>query len=253
MQSIPNNPLLKYTLHLADNVLILGQRLGEWCGHGPVLEQDIAMTNISLDLIGQARMYYQYAAVLEGAGNSEDHFPYHRDGWDFLNVLLVEQPNGDWGQTIVRQFLFDSWHYFFLEALSHSKDEQLASIAEKSIKEVAYHLRYSSEWMIRLGDGTSESHEKMQNGLNTLWRFSEEFFEAAPYEVELFEKQSVHPDQIQQKVQDKRKEIIERATLQIPSTEVQQFGGKTGLHTEHLGYILTELQFVQKSYPGLEW
>jgi len=254
MAVVPDNPLLKYILHLADNTLVLGQRLGEWCGHGPVLEQDIALTNISLDLIGQARLYYQYAAIVDGQGHTEDFFPYHRDGWDFFNVLLVEQPNGDWGQTIIRQFLFDSWHYYFLEALMKSSDSQLASIAEKSLKEVTYHLRYSSEWVIRLGDGTEESNDRMQQGLDMLWRYSEEFFNIAPYEQTLLpDGISVHQEQLRQKVSMKRAEIFTRATLTPPTGELQQTGGKLGHHTEHLGYILTELQYVQKSYPGLEW
>lgn len=251
--TLPENPLLKYVLHLADNNLILGQRLGEWCGHGPVLEQDIAMTNISLDLIGQARMYYQYAARIDGT-KSEDDFAYFRDGWDFRNVLLVEQPNGNWGDTIVRQFLFDSWHFYFLDALQHSTDKELAAIAEKSIKEVTYHLRHSSEWMIRLGDGTPESHEKMQSALDKIWRFSEELLVPADFEETLTNARiAVDLLQIKQSVQSKRKEIIDRATLTIPENVYMQSGGKKGQHTEHLGYILTELQYVQRAYPGLEW
>lgn len=250
---LPENRLLEYVLHLADNNLILGQRLGEWCGHGPVLEQDIALTNISLDLIGQARMYYQYASRIDGI-KSEDEFAYFRDGWDFRNVLLVEQPNGHWGDTIVRQFLFDSWHFYFLDALQQSTDKELAAIAEKSIKEVTYHLRYSSEWMIRLGDGTQESHEKMQSALHIIWRFSEELLVPAKFEEILAETGvAVNLDQISKAVKAKRKDIIDRATLTIPENEYMQFGGKEGQHTEHLGYILTELQYVQRAYPGLEW
>ena len=177
--------LLNYTLRQADSTLILGQRLAEWCGHGPVLEQDIALTNISLDLIGQARSLYQYAAELEGKGRSEDDLAFHRDVREFYNLLLVELPKGNFGDTIARQFFFDAFNYFFYQELQQSKDERLAAIAEKSIKEVSYHLRFSSEWMIRLGDGTDVSHVKMQQAVDDVWMYTGEMFVADELDREM--------------------------------------------------------------------
>lgn len=246
--------LFQYILHLADNTLILGQRLGEWCGHGPVLEQDIAMTNISLDLIGHSRMYFQYAAKIQGNGISEDEIAFLRDERKYRNCLLVEQPNGDWGMTIMRQFLYDSWYYYFLNALQNSEDKQLAAIAQKSIKEVTYHLRYSSEWVIRLGDGTEESHRRMQDALNELWRFSDELLIPEAYEASLIDSGvAVNLSLIRDTVDQKRREIIQEATLTLPKEEHMRRGGKAGIHTEHLGYILTEMQYMQRTYPGLSW
>ena len=175
--------LINYTLHLADNSLVLGHRNSEWCGHGPVLEQDIAITNISLDLIGQARNFYQYAATLIGDHATEDSLAYLRKEEEFKNCLLVEQPKGDWAQTILRQFFFSQYQYLLFQQLQNSRDEQLAAIAEKSLKEITYHLRWSSEWVIRLGDGTDESHTRMRNAINELWRYTGEMFEAASYEL----------------------------------------------------------------------
>ncbi|MEM9823401.1 MAG: 1,2-phenylacetyl-CoA epoxidase subunit PaaC, partial [Bacteroidota bacterium] len=166
--------LFIYTLRLADNALINGQRLSEWCGHGPILEQDMALTNIALDFMGQARSLFQYAAEVEGKGRTEDDLAFLRDVWDFRNVLLLEQPNGDFAHTVCRQFLFDVYNYYFYVELKKSKDQQLAAIAEKSLKEVTYHLRWSSEWMIRLGDGTELSHDKIQKALDKLWAFTGE-------------------------------------------------------------------------------
>lgn len=246
--------LLKYVLYLGDNTLILSQRLGEWCGHGPVLEQDIAMTNIALDLLGQSRMYCQYAANLSDSNKTEDDIAFLRKEQAYNNLLLVEQPNGDWGQTLVRQFLFDSWHYYLLHALVDSKDQNLSDIAQKSIKEVTYHLKYSSEWMIRLGDGTDESHKRMLNALNELWRFSEEPLIMADYEKDLVESGiAVDISTIRESVQKKRQDIIREATLSIPEDEFMQTGGKEGKHTEHMGYILTEMQYMQRVHPGQEW
>jgi ring-1,2-phenylacetyl-CoA epoxidase subunit PaaC len=249
-----NESLLKYVLHLADNVLILGQRLGEWCGHGPVLEQDIALTNISLDLIGQSRMYYQYAAELEGKGRTEDDMAFLRDAWDFYNIQLVEQPNGDWAHTMMRQFLFDSWHIYFLNALSQSKDERLAAIAAKSLKEVQYHLRFSSEWILRMGDGTDESHQRAQAALEQLWAYSGEPLKMADYENELLPSGiSVDLQTIENLVHNKRIEIIQEATLSVDKSTFMQGGGKHGIHTEHLGFILAEMQYMQRAYPGQVW
>ncbi|HVT85092.1 MAG TPA: 1,2-phenylacetyl-CoA epoxidase subunit PaaC [Chitinophagaceae bacterium] len=253
--------LIDYTLHLADNSLILGQRNSEWCGHGPVLEQDIAITNISLDLIGQARNFYQYAASLinqtiKQSNNpvTEDSLAYLRTEREFKNCLLVEQPNGDWGQTILRQFFFSQYQYLLFQQLQHSKDEQLAAIAAKSLKEVSYHLRWSSEWVIRLGDGTEESHSRMLKAIDELWMYTGELFQAAGYELQTAKEGiGVDVSLLKPKWEEKIKEIFSEATLPVPEKVFMQSGGKDGKHTEHLGYILTELQYMQRAYPGNEW
>ncbi len=248
------NHLLNYTLQIADNALILGHRLSEWCGHGPILEQDIALTNLSLDLVGQARSLYQYAAKVEGHGRTEDDMAYLRDEMDFKNVLLVEQKNGDFGRTIVRQFLFDAYHLPFYEALQRSHDETLAAIAEKSLKEVTYHLRYSSEWMIRLGDGTEESHRRVQTALDELWRYTAELFQpSATDEAMLAEGIGVDLGAVKSRWESTVAEILRVATLQQPDSNWMQNGGKAGRHTEHLGYILAEMQYLQRVHPGAEW
>jgi len=241
--------LIQYTLHLADNALILGQRNSEWCGHGPVLEQDIAITNISLDLIGQARNFYQYAAELKADGSTEDSLAYLRTEREFKNCLLAEQPNGDWAQTILRQFLFSNYQYLLYQQLQTSKDNPLAAIAEKSLKEVTYHLRWSSEWVIRLGDGTTESHQRISKAVDELWRYTGELFIPASYEKE----SGIDISTLKEPWLNKVKEIFDEATLPVPSKTFMQEGGKQGKHTEQLGYILTELQYLQRTYPGCEW
>ena len=241
--------LINYTLHLADNALILGQRNTEWCGHGPILEQDIAITNISLDLVGQARSFYQYAAQLKADGSTEDSLAYLRTERDFKNCLLVEQPNGDWAQTILRQFLFSSYQYFLYQELQKNSDETLAAIAEKSLKEVSYHLRWSSEWVIRLGDGTNESHSRILKAIDELWRYTGELFIPVAYEKEA----GIDVSLLKNDWSEKVKAVLTEATLPVPENIFMQTGGKTGTHTEHLGYILTELQYVQRAYPGCEW
>lgn len=241
--------LIDYTLHLADNSLILGQRNSEWCGHGPVLEQDIAITNISLDLIGQARNFYQYAAKLIGNGATEDSLAYLRKEREFKNCLLVEQPNGDWAQTIIRQFLFSQYQYLLYQQLQQSNDEQLAAIATKALKEVTYHLRWSSEWVIRLGDGTEESHKRMLKAVDELWRYTGEMFIPVNYEKE----SGIDFIKLKEEWMIKVREVFEEATLPVPDKIFMQTGGKEGKHTEHVGYILTELQYMQRAYPGCEW
>jgi ring-1,2-phenylacetyl-CoA epoxidase subunit PaaC len=242
----------EFILMMADNVMILGQQLGSWCGHGPILEQDIAMTNIALDLIGEARNYYQYLAEQEGL--HEDDYPMKRDVREFRNVLLVEQPNGHWGDTLMRQCLFDCYHYYLLEAMVESRDERLAAIAKKSIKEAAYHLSFSGEWVIRLGDGTEESHQRMQASLERLYPFFEECFVPASFESACLS-QHVSPDlqQVSSAAKLRFRNIIEEATLKLPEKAHAQKGGKSGLHSEHLGFILSDMQFMQRAYPGLEW
>lgn len=243
--------LINYTLHLADNSLILGQRNAEWCGHGPVLEQDIAITNISLDLIGQARNFYQYASSLINQSTNqlttEDTLAYLRKEREFKNCLLVEQSNGDWAQTILRQYFFSQHQYLVFQQLQNSKDETLAAITAKALKEVAYHLRWSSEWVIRLGDGTEESHNRMLNAIEELWRYTGELFMPAEYET------MIDTAALKESWLNKVKEIFSEATLTLPEKIFMQTGGKEGKHTEHLGYILTELQYMQRAYPGCEW
>ena len=248
------NSLIDYTLHLADNSLMLGQRNSEWCGHGPVLEQDIAITNISLDLIGQARNFYQYAATLIGNNTTEDSLAYLRKENEFKNCLLVEQPIGDWAQTILRQFFFSQYQYLLFQQLQDSKNEQLAAIAEKSLKEITYHLRWSSEWVIRLGDGTGESHKRMLNAIDELWKYTGELFEAASYELQVASKgKGVDVSKLKEQWMTKVEEIFSEAALSVPEEVSMLSGGKEGKHTEHLGFILTELQYMQRTYPGCEW
>lgn len=261
------NSKINYTLHLADNALILGHRNSEWCGHGPVLEQDIAITNISLDLIGQARNFYQYAAELTneakasspqgeevGGEVTEDTLAYLRDARDFKNCLLVEQPNGDWAVTILRQFLFSVYQYLLYQRLQTSNDGQLAAIAEKALKEVTYHIRWSSEWVIRLGDGTEESHKKILKAIDDLWMFTGELFKPALYETEVVEDGfGVDVANLKDGWMQKVKNVFGEATLPVPENVWMQSGGKEGMHTEYLGYILADMQFLQRAYPDCEW
>ena len=255
-----SNYLIDYTSHLADNALILGHRNSEWCGHGPVLEQDIAITNIALDLIGQARNFYQYAAHLINESSqgkkqaSEDTLAYLRDRHEFKNCLLAEQPNGDWAKTILRQFLLSVYQYFLYEKLQESRDPQLAAIAEKSLKEVTYHLRWSSEWIIRLGDGTEESHQRMLSAVDELWQYTGELFEPALYEQRAAEEGlGIDPSSLKLKWEEKVKEVFIEATLRYPDEISVRKGGKNGDHTEHLSNILADLQFMQRAYPNSEW
>lgn len=249
-----NDALINYTLHLADNTLILAQQNSAWCAHGPVLEQDIAITNISLDLLGQARNFYQYAATLIGGEVTEDTLAYLRDNRDFKNCLLVEQENGDWGKTILRQFLFSNYQYLLYTKLQHSADEQIAAIAGKALKEVTYHLRWSSEWVIRLGDGTGESHQRMLNAIDELWTYVDELFIMADYETALLQEDiSVDVSSLKNKWLEKTAAIFDEATLQIPQNVFAQKGGKQSIHTERLGYILAEMQFLQRAYPNSIW
>jgi len=255
---------IEYSLFLADNALILGHRNSEWTGHGPILEQDIALSNIALDLIGQARWLYQHAARLcneSGAATrvTEDSLAYGRDSWDFRNCLLVEQANGDWGKTILRQFLFSAWQYYYFGALRWSRDGDLAAVAEKSVKEVTYHLRWSSEWVIRLGDGTAESHERMVRAVDQLWRFTGELFVPAPYELDLISSGiAVDPASVKDQWMQKVGEVFTEAQLTASAfsatpANYPAAGGKKGVHTEQLGYLLAEMQFLQRAYPNCEW
>ena len=249
-----HNQHLKYVLSLADNALILSQRLGEWCGHGPVLEQDIALANIALDLLGQARMLYDYAGEIEGAGRTDDDFAYFRDVHQFYNVMLIEQANQDWAYTMARQFFFDTFHFYNWQALCHSKDPRLAEIAEKSLKEVTYHLRFSAEWMLRLGDGTALSNQKIQTAVDDLWMFTGEL--TTPTETDQWAAAAeIAPDftLLKQAWEQKTDAILAEATLTKPTNDWMQTGGKDGRHTEQLGFILAEMQHLQRTYPGQKW
>lgn len=248
------SPHVEYILRLGDNALILGQRLSEWCGHGPVLEQDIAVTNIALDLIGQARTLLDYAGRLEGKGRNDDALAFLRDAGCFRNVLLVEQPNEDWAYTFARQFFFDVFHFNLHQELLHSRDRELAAIAEKAIKEVTYHLRFSSEWVIRLGDGTETSHQKMQDAVDDLWVFTGEMLTSDAIDRQMLaEGIGADLDRIRTQWEATVDAILKEATLSKPSAIWMQSGGKAGRHSEHLGYILADMQFLQRAYPGNEW
>jgi len=258
------NEIINYTLHLADNSLILGHRNSEWTGHGPILEQDIAISNIALDLIGQARNFYQYAATLINQSTiqkfskpaTEDTLAYLRNENEFKNCLLVEQPNSDWAKTILRQFFFSVYQFYLYQQLQNSNDETIAAIAEKSLKEVTYHLRWSSEWVIRLGDGTEESHSRMLNAIDDLWIYTDEFFQAASYEL-LAASEGFGVDVLLLKTDWLKKvtEIFDEATLTISVESKQQIKwlGKEGKHSEHLRHILGEMQFLQRTYPNSVW
>ncbi|MFD1017525.1 1,2-phenylacetyl-CoA epoxidase subunit PaaC [Winogradskyella rapida] len=249
-----NNNLYKYILGIADNSLILGQRLGELTGHGPSLETDIACTNISLDLFGQVRSYFQYAAKIAGDQRTEDDIAMLRKEREYVNVLLVEQPNRNFAYTMARQFLFDVYHLLFLQELQKSKDLTLVAIANKSIKEVSYHLRFSTDWIKRLGDGTEESKAKMQDAIDGLWTYTDELFHQTEADkVMVQEGIGVDVTGLKEAYYEKVNAVLEEATLEIPESKWFQKGGKQGIHTEHLGYLLAELQYMQSAYPNMEW
>ena len=248
------NNLYNYILGIADNSLILGQRLGQLCGHGPSLETDIACTNISLDLFGQVRSYFQYAAKIAGDQRTEDDIAMLRKERDYKNVLLVEQPNTNFAFTIGRQFLFDVYHLAFLTELQNSNDFTLSVIAKKCVKEVSYHLRFSSDWLKRLGNGTSVSKEKMQEAISDLWTYTDELFYQTNADKEMvFEGVGVDVTKLKNNYYSHINKILLEATLEIPESKWFQTGGKEGIHTEHLGYLLSDLQYMQRTYPNMEW
>ena len=248
------NNLYNYILGIADNSLILGQRLGQLCGHGPSLETDIACTNISLDLFGQVRSYFQYAAKIAGDQRTEDDIAMLRKERDYKNVLLVEQPNTNFAFTIGRQFLFDVYHLAFLTELQNSNDFTLSVIAKKCVKEVSYHLRFSSDWVKRLGNGTSVSKEKMQEAINGLWTYTDELFYQTNADKEMvFEGVGVDVTKLKNNYYSHINNILLEATLEIPESKWFQTGGKEGIHSEHLGYLLSDLQYMQRTYPNMEW
>ena len=246
--------VVRYLLRLGDTSLVLGQRLAEWVGHSPALEEDLGLANLSLDLIGQARLLLSYAGELEGQGRDEDALAFLRDAPAFVNLTLAEQPNGDFGRTIVRQFLLDAWQLEVYEALLNSSDARLAGIAAKAIKETRYHLRFSSGWLVRLGDGTEESHRRVQEALNELWRFTVELFAADEVDDALVAA-GVAPDLVELRGRWSARidEVLREATLARPADVPYQWFGKRGVHTEHLGHMLAEMQHLQRTYPGAQW
>lgn len=249
-----SNALFEYLLRLGDNSLILGHRLSEWCGHGPVLEEDIAMSNIALDLVGQARLWLAHAAETEGAGRDEDTLAFHRDAFDWRNVLLVEQPNGDFAHTIVRQFLFDVHAVELYRGLSGSTDETVAAIAAKSLKEAIYHRRHSGQWIIRMGDGTEESHARAQAALDDLWGYSHELFDDdALVERLVADSIAVPGAELKPAWDAEVDQVLGQATLTRPNDDWRVDGGSQGVHSEHLGYLLAEMQFLPRAYPGAKW
>jgi ring-1,2-phenylacetyl-CoA epoxidase subunit PaaC len=233
---------------------VLGHRLSEWCGHGPILEEDIALANIALDLIGQATLLLKLAGEVEGKGRSEDDLAYVREAIDYRTVQMVELPNGDYAFTIVRQFLFDVFSYHLLEELQKSSNKELAGIAAKGFKEVRYHVRHSSEWVVRMGDGTAESHVRAQNALDHLWRFTGEMFETDKIDEQMMaEGIGANVEAIAPKWRAIVDDVMKRATLTIPGDPPAMTGGRKGRHTEHLGHMLAEMQIVARSHPGAEW
>jgi ring-1,2-phenylacetyl-CoA epoxidase subunit PaaC len=249
-----NTNLYKYILSIADNSLILGQRLGELCGHGPSLETDIACTNISLDLLGQVRSYYQYAAKITGDNRTEDDIAMLRQEREYLNVLLVEQPNKDFAYVIARQFLFDAFHNLLLSELQRSTDQTLAAIARKSIKEVSYHLRFSADWIKRLGDGTAQSNSKIQEAVNDLWTYTDELFHLTEADRDMIQqKVAVDTRQFKNRYYSSVTKVFEEAQIKIPKSNYFKKGGKQGIHSEHMGYLLAQLQYMQRAYPDMQW
>jgi ring-1,2-phenylacetyl-CoA epoxidase subunit PaaC len=247
-------PLFIVTLRLADNALVLGHRLSEWCGHGPMLEEDLALANMALDCIGQARNFYAYAGEIEGLGRSEDDLAYLRDCDAYRNILLVERPRGDFAFTILRQFFYAAWMQPYFERLAQSKDARLAAIAAKAEKEMAYHLRHSAEWVIRLGDGTDESEERLREALADLWPFTGEMFETDETEQALIEAGiAVDPRLLRPIWFETVDRVFAEAGLARPKDGWMQTGGRRGEHSEHLGHLLADLQFMQRAYPGATW
>ena len=251
---VSETPLVLYALRRADDALILGHRLSEWCGHAPMLEEDMALANIGLDLLGQARELYAYAAKVEAKGNDEDSFAYLRDVRQYRNLLLLEQPNGDFAATMTRQFFYSAFADLYWRAMMGSKDATLAAIAAKSEKESAYHLRHSSEWMVRLGDGTDESHRRAQSAVDDLWAFTGEMFAVDDGERGLIEAGiAVDPATLRPHWFETVSSVLAEATLVRPKSDWMQQGGREGRHSEHLGHLLSELQSMQRTFPGAAW
>jgi ring-1,2-phenylacetyl-CoA epoxidase subunit PaaC len=251
---VSETPLVLYTLRRADDALVLGHRLSEWCGHAPMLEEDMALANMALDLLGQARELYSYAALVEGRDNDEDKLAYLRDVRQYRNLLLLEQPNGDFAHTMMRQFFYAAFADLYWRAMVGSKDATLAAIAAKSEKESAYHVRHSSEWIIRLGDGTDESHARAQAAIDDLWAFTGEMFEADDSERAMIDAGiAIDPAALRTQWLKTVSDVVSEATLSLPKSDWMQRGGRSGRHSEHLGHLLSELQSMQRTFPGATW
>jgi len=251
---VAETPLVLYALRRADDALILGHRLSEWCGHAPMMEEDMALSNIALDLIGQARELYTYAAKAEGRDNDEDKLAYLRDVRQYRNLLLLEQPNGDFARTMTRQFFYAAFSDLYWRAMMNSRDATLAAVAAKSEKESAYHLRHSSEWMVRLGDGTDESHRRAQTAVDDLWAFTGEMFAVDDSERGLIDAGiAVDPETLRATWLETVSRVLDEATLARPQNDWMQQGGRDGRHSEHLGHLLSELQSMQRAFPGATW
>jgi len=249
-----NEALINYCLRLGDSSLILGQRMAEWCSNGPILEEDIAMTNVALDLIGQSRTMLTYAGKLEGKGRTEDDLAYKREEREFYNTLLSERPNGHFGDTVARNFLHSAFFYHLFQALKNSNDEMIAAHAAKSIKEITYHLRHSSEWLVRLGDGTEESHNKIQESLDNLWEYTGDLFEMNEVD-ELLIKEGIAVDlnEVKKAWSNTIEEVLNRATLTKPEDGYMHSGRLNAVHSEYLGHLIAEMQFLQRAYPTAKW
>ncbi|WP_372886061.1 1,2-phenylacetyl-CoA epoxidase subunit PaaC [Shimia sp.] len=253
--TVDKQHLLQFLLRQGDNTLVLGHRVSEWCGHSPILEEDIALANTALDLIGQTQMWLGYAAEVQGEGKTADDLAFLRDAWDFRNVLMVELPNGDFGRTLLRQFLFDAFQSVLMGRLMQSSDPQIAAIAAKASKEVAYHAERSADTVVGLGDGTEESHARMQTALDYLWPYVGEMFESDAVDAVLAEA-GIAPDPASLRADYDAlvTRVLSDATLTIPGSSFSHKGGRTGyMHTEHLGHLLTSMQWLQRAYPGSEW
>jgi ring-1,2-phenylacetyl-CoA epoxidase subunit PaaC len=251
---VSETPLVLYALRRADDALILGHRLSEWCGHAPMMEEDMALANMGLDLLGQARELYSYAAKVEGRGNDEDKFAYLRDVRQYRNLLLLEQPNGDFARTMTRQFFYAAFVDLYWRAMMNSRDATLAAIAAKSEKESAYHVRHSSEWMVRLGDGTDESHRRAQTAVDDLWAYTGEMFEVDDSERGLIDAGiAIDPATLRARWIETISSVLREATLTLPNNGWMQQGGRDGRHSEHLGHLLSELQSMQRTFPGAAW
>ena len=253
MTPVPSS-LFPYLLRLADDRLVLGHRLSEWCGHGPILEEDIALANVSLDLIGEATLLLKRAGEVEGRGRNEDALAFFRDSVDYRNALMVELPKGDFGFTIVRQLFFSLFSLLQMDALTKSSDADLAGIAAKAVKESRYHVRHSAEWVVTLGDGTEESHARAQSAVDELWRYTGELFMADAIDREMSDAGlGVNPETLAERWSAEVGKTLERATLTVPKVGYMQRGGRDGKHTEHLGHMLAEMQIVARSHPGATW
>ena len=246
--------LFRYALRLGDDSLVLGQRLGEWCGKAPALEVDLALANLGLDLIGQATLLLDYAGTVEGAGRDADRLAFHRDVLDYANCLLVEQPNGDFARTIARQFLFSAWRHALFNDLSASTDPTLAAVAKKAAKETAYHLRFSRDWLVRLGDGTDESRRRLIEALDWCWRFVDELFEVDEV-TEVLHEATIAPDPaaLRERFDVEVDGALAQARLERPAARRAVVGGRIGRHSEHLGHLLAEMQFLPRAYPDAQW